>query len=132
MDTKRRGLAKLALAFSLSLAAAAPAVWAKSTVESSELATVALGELPKEAQRTHQLIYQGGPFPFEKDGTVFFNRERLLPPSARGFYREYTVPTPGSRDRGARRLVCGGPVPVRPLHCYYTSDHYASFKRVAP
>lgn len=132
MDTTRRGLVKLALALSVSLLAAAPTVWARTPVEPSELATVALGELPREAQHTYQLILRGGPFRYEKDGTVFFNRERLLPASPRGYYREYTVPTPGSRDRGARRWVCGGQVPVRPDHCYYTSDHYASFKRMVP
>lgn len=92
-------------------------------------ATVALAELPRQGQDTYRLIHQGGPFPYEKDGSVFGNRERLLPAQKRGYYREYTVKTPGSRDRGARRLVCGGP-PRTPDGCYYTSDHYASFKRV--
>jgi ribonuclease T1 len=92
-------------------------------------ATIAVAELPKQGRETYQLIRQGGPFPYEKDGSVFGNRERLLPAQKRGYYREYTVKTPGSRDRGARRLVCGGP-PRTPDGCYYTSDHYASFKRV--
>ena len=97
-----------------------------------ESATVALSELPREAQATEGLIRAGGPFPYGKDGSVFGNRERLLPANRRGFYREYTVKTPGSRDRGARRIVCGGTVPTRPESCFYTSDHYASFKRIVP
>ena len=92
--------------------------------------TVALAALPREAQTTHSLILAGGPFPYDKDGSVFGNRERLLPPKARGYYREYTVKTPGARNRGARRLVCGGKPPTNPDVCYYTDDHYASFKRV--
>lgn len=96
------------------------------------LAEVAIGDLPHEAQRTERLIRQGGPFPYEKDGTVFFNRERLLPPGRRGYYREYTVPTPGATNRGARRIVCGGQQPVKPDACYYTDDHYASFRLIAP
>lgn len=95
------------------------------------LDTVALSALPVEAQKTQRLIYAGGPFPYSKDGVVFGNRERLLPRRERGFYREYTVPTPGSRDRGARRIVCGGQRPTVPDACYYTADHYASFKRIA-
>lgn len=93
---------------------------------------VALAQLPREAQETYQLIKAGGPFPYRKDGTVFFNRERLLPIRNRGHYREYTVKTPGSRDRGARRIVCGGTPPTAPEACYYTADHYSSFRRIAP
>ncbi len=77
-----------------------------------------------------RLIYQGGPFRYDKDGTVFFNRERLLPAHPRGYYREYTVDTPGLSHRGARRIVCGGPEPKLPEACYYTADHYASFRRI--
>ncbi len=76
------------------------------------------------------LIHSGGPFPYRKDGIVFGNRERLLPERSRGFYREYTVPTPGARDRGARRIVCGGKQPRIPESCFYSADHYASFKRI--
>ena len=76
------------------------------------------------------LIEQGGPFKHEKDGVVFGNRERLLPGKPRGYYREYTVRTPGVSSRGARRIVCGGEPPAKPEACYYTEDHYASFRRV--
>lgn len=89
-------------------------------------------EVPAEVRDTERLVLSGGPFPFPKDGTTFGNRERLLPPNARGYYREYTVPTPGARNRGARRLVCGGVQPRLPDACYYTADHYASFKRLTP
>ena len=93
-------------------------------------AVVALASLPAEARHTEQLIRSGGPFPYAKDGSVFGNRERQLPRQARGYYREYTVKTPGARDRGARRIVCGGREAAAPEACYYTADHYASFKRI--
>ena len=86
-------------------------------------------ELPAQGKITYRLIRQGGPFPHEKDGIVFGNRERLLPSQRRGYYREYTVDTPGARNRGARRIVCGGPART-PVACYYTSDHYSSFRRL--
>lgn len=86
-------------------------------------------ELPPEAVETIALIRQGGPFPYRKDGTVFQNRERLLPQKPRGYYREYTVKTPGARDRGARRIVTGGDPPEI---YYYTSDHYRSFSQIEP
>ena len=76
------------------------------------------------------MIRSGGPFAHAKDGSVFGNRERALPRQARGYYREYTVKTPGARDRGARRIVCGGRETRTPNACYYTADHYASFKRI--
>ena len=91
---------------------------------------ILVSALPVQGQQVLQQIYQGGPFRYEKDGTVFGNRERLLPRQARGFYREYTVPTPGLGHRGARRIVCGGQQPKAPEACYYTADHYASFKRI--
>ena len=102
---------------------------AKGPVEG--LGSVALSVLPPEAQQTQRLILAGGPFPYAKDGVVFGNFERVLPRRERGFYREYTVPTPGARDRGARRIVCGGNPPTRPDACFYTADHYASFKHIA-
>src|SRR3569832_314241 len=92
-------------------------------------AIVKIAEQPHEGRATYELIRQGGPFPNGKDGAVFGNRERVLPSARRGFYREYTVPTPGSRDRGARRIVCGGPMKA-PHACYYTADHYASFRMI--
>lgn len=94
--------------------------------------SVALADLPEQAHTTYQLILAGGPFPYDKDGTVFGNRERLLPQEKRGYYREYTVKTPRARNRGARRIVCGGWKPTTPDACYYTGDHYNSFQRIAP
>ena len=94
---------------------------------------VAVAELPTEALDTLALIRRGGPFPYRKDGTVFGNFERRLPLQERGYYREYTVPTPGSRDRGARRIVAGagdtGDVRTSGEY-YYTDDHYRSFRRI--
>lgn len=95
-------------------------------------ATVSLAMLPAQVQQTEHLIRSGGPFPYGKDGSIFGNRERQLPRQARGHYREYTVPTPGAHDRGARRIVCGGREPQRPEACFYTDDHYASFRRLVP
>lgn len=89
-----------------------------------------LTALPPEARTTHRLITQGGPFPYSKDAAVFGNRERLLPRHERGYYREYTVRTPGAHDRGARRIICGGKPPTRPDTCFYTDDHYASFRPI--
>ena len=83
--------------------------------------------LPPEAIVTLELIERGGPFPYDRDGTTFQNRERLLPERPRGYYREYTVATPGSRDRGARRIVTGGQPPEV---YYYTDDHYRSFRQL--
>jgi len=74
-----------------------------------------------------RLIDAGGPFPHRRDGVVFQNRERRLPAQARGYYHEYTVPTPGARDRGARRIVTGGNPPAA---FYYTDDHYSTFRRI--
>ncbi|NPC55136.1 ribonuclease domain-containing protein [Caenimonas soli] len=96
---------------------------------SAVIAIIGVAELPRQGRETYELIRQGGPFPYDKDGAVFGNRERLLPPERRGFYREYTVATPGSRDRGARRIVCGGPQRA-PHACFYTADHYASFRKI--
>ena len=90
---------------------------------------VALSALPPEARDVLMRIRAGGPFRFERDGVIFGNRERALPPRRRGFYHEYTVATPGVRTRGARRIVCGG-TRERPEACYYSDDHYASFRRI--
>lgn len=92
----------------------------------ADLGTVPLSALPKEAKATLILIRAGGPFPYDKDGTAFGNRERLLPPRPRGYYREFTVPTPGARTRGARRIVAG-----QIGEYYWTADHYRSFQRIA-
>lgn len=135
----RAGLAHQVSVWALAVAlvgawvGAAPA--AARSLEAAALApadarSVALQDLPRQARDTYRLIRTGGPFPYEKDGTVFGNRERLLTRQPRGYYREYTVRTPGSRDRGARRLVCGGQRPTTPDSCYYTDDHYASFRKV--
>lgn len=99
--------------------------------DSEALPVLLLQDLPRQAKDTYALILAGGPFPYEKDGTTFHNRERLLPQQKRGYYREYTVRTPRVRHRGARRIVCGGAVPSVPDRCYYTSDHYASFSLIA-
>ncbi|SRR5664279_149442 len=96
------------------------------------LGTVPLAQLPEQARGVHHRILSGGPFRYSKDGSVFGNRERILPSERRGFYREYTVATAGARDRGARRIICGGNVPTAPAACYYTGDHYASFNRITP
>ena len=126
----RRGLVSALLVSIGSLPMSAVEAW--SLGKSSSDDAVALADLPKEARATHQLIREGGPFPYEKDGSVFGNRERILPREPRGFYREYTVPTPWARDRGARRIICGGQEVRNPDVCYYTQDHYASFRRIAP
>ena len=104
---------------------------ARQGVTTNPDASIALSSLPAQGIETYQRIHQGGPFPYEKDGVVFGNREQLLPAQKRGYYREYTVQTPGSRDRGARRIVCGGPA-TTPDACFYTADHYASFRRIVP
>jgi len=93
--------------------------------------TIAAQDLPAEARATLAQIHAGGPFPYERDGVAFGNRERLLPPRSRGYYHEYTVPTPGARNRGARRIVCGGHV-ADPSECYYSDDHYRSFRKIEP
>jgi len=86
---------------------------------------VVAAELPAQARETIALIRKGGPFPYERDGVVFGNFEKLLPAQARGYYREYTVKTPGAKNRGMRRIVAG-----RGGELYYTDDHYKSFKRI--
>jgi ribonuclease T1 len=99
------------------------ALW--QATASNAPAEVHLGQLPPEARQTLERIKRGGPFPYARDGMVFGNREGLLPARPRGYYREYTVPTPGSRDRGARRIVAG-----KPGEYWYTADHYRSFQRI--
>ena len=87
--------------------------------------TVPVSQLPPEASQTLRLIKQNGPYAYERDGAVFANRQGLLPKRSRGYYREYTVKTPGARDRGARRIVAG-----RGGEYYYSDDHYRSFSRI--
>jgi ribonuclease T1 len=96
----------------------------------SDIETIRQSDLPAQGQTVLRLIEAGGPFPHDKDGTVFGNRERQLPKHKRGYYREYTVATPGLNHRGARRIVCGGENTRAPDACYYTKDHYASFKLI--
>lgn len=96
-----------------------------TAVPFSDLDTIGLDELPPEAVDTINLILEGGPYPFSKDDGVFQNREGILPDFERGHYREYTVITPGSDDRGARRIVAGERGEI-----YYTADHYNSFREV--
>ena len=122
-------LIKLVLAIAVVFSATwTDAVQARGPVTASD--SVALAELPPEAQQTEKLVRAGGPFPYSKDGVTFGNRERLLPRRDRGYYREYTVPASGAHSRGARRIVCGGVPAVKPEVCYYTEDHYASFRRI--
>ncbi len=106
-------------------------VEAKGPVPEAQVSTIPVAALPEQGRHMVRLIYQGGPFRYDKDGSVFGNRERILPAKNRGYYREYTVRTPGERSRGARRIVCGGFIPTTPDACYYTDDHYASFRRIA-
>jgi ribonuclease T1 len=117
-----RALASAALAVLVALASpAAQAQFAPSPAA----AEIAAAELPKEARETLALVKKGGPFPYAKDGAVFGNREKRLPAQKRGYYREYTVKTPGERTRGKRRIVAG-----RQGDYWYTDDHYATFRRI--
>ncbi len=104
---------------------------AKAMATPSSSVSMSVDQLPPQGRDTYQRIRQGGPFPYEKDGVIFGNRERLLPAEKRGYYREYTVKSPGSRDRGTRRIVCGGAA-TTPDACFYTADHYASFRKIVP
>jgi len=126
----RNGIVKLALT-GLLLAGGWVVVQAKQGAATELDPGVVLSSLSAQVQESYQRIHQGGPFPYEKDGAVFGNRERILPAQKRGYYREYTVRTPGSKDRGARRIVCGGAATM-PDACFYTADHYASFRKIVP
>ena len=93
------------------------------------LDVIAVSDLPKQAQVTLLLIKRGGPFPYAQDGAIFGNYEGVLPKQKRGYYHEFTVKTPGARNRGARRIIAGGE-PVMSREYYYTDNHYATFKRI--
>ena len=133
-DRWHRASVVMMLAVSASLIGAvglyAGAVQAKGQFKLVYTDTVTVAQLPPQGRSMLTLIYQGGPFRHDKDGVVFGNRERLLPASVRAYYREYTVRTPGERSRGARRIVCGGLQPAAPETCFYTDDHYASFRKI--
>jgi ribonuclease T1 len=105
-------------------------VWGRDVLPLQQITAVQQNLLPPEAVTTLGLIHRGGPFLYAKDGVVFGNREKILPYQTRGYYREYTVPTPGARHRGAHRIVCGGFIKTQPEACFYTADHYASFNRI--
>ena len=98
----------------------------------NDFTQILASDLPREGRETLSLIRKGGPYPYAKDDTIFSNRERILPIQPRGFYHEFTVKTPRSRDRGARRIICGGKAGKQQVleTCYYTEDHYASFKQI--
>ena len=106
--------------------ASAPAVSAPATVAPADVGDVCESKLPAEAHDTLELIEQGGPYPYPQDGTVFQNREGILPDQSEGYYHEYTVETPGSDDRGAKRIVTGD----KEQEDYFTEDHYESFDLV--
>ncbi len=142
MDLKRirarignvKVVATLALALVLTASLGTFLVQARTptdqTLSGANAVSLTESGLPTQGRQVMEQIRQGGPFRFDKDGTVFGNRERLLPSQRRGFYREYTVPTPGLKHRGAKRIVCGGLQPKAPEACYYTEDHYSSFKLI--
>jgi ribonuclease T1 len=127
MPSRRIAIAAAALAAALLLAA--PVV-ARAPPTLPEIAVV---DLPVEARDTWLAIERGGPFPYDRDGVVFGNREMFLPAKPRGYYHEYTVPTLGVKGRGARRIICGGGgggADATRRICYYTDDHYQSFRRI--
>jgi ribonuclease T1 len=116
--------AVLAMLLATLVAAASPPANAQRA-PAPAASEIAIGHLPQEARATLVLVKKGGPYPYAKDGTVFANREGRLPRQKRGYYREFTVKTPGERTRGARRIVAG-----QPGEYWYTDDHYASFRRI--
>ena len=122
----RHALAGAAMAVALLIAPPSIARTAACPLDQS----IAVKNLPRQGQETLALIAAGGPFTSNRDGIAFINRERILPREKRGYYREYTVRTPGVRNRGAKRIVCGGDQ-SRADQCYYSDDHYQSFKCIA-
>jgi ribonuclease T1 len=128
---KTFGVARVQLSFALAMACCLALASTQASAYSHRSATalavqeIALSGLPQEAKETLRLIKQGGPFPYTRDGVVFGNFEKRLPKKQRGYYHEYTVKTPGVRNRGARRIVCG-----QIFECYYSDDHYETFKLI--
>ena len=122
----RHFAALAALAFAVALAP----LPAASRANPDAIPSIALASLPAEAQSVLEVIHKGGPFHYDRDGIAFGNYEQLLPAKPRGYYHEYTVRTPGTKSRGARRIICGGPTRT-PDACYYTDDHYRSFRRIS-
>ena len=127
----RRHPAAFVVAALLALAILAAATQEVGARQAAPPEIVAAAELPPEARATLERIHRGGPFPYSRDGVVFGNREHILPAQPRGYYHEYTVPTPGAGTRGARRIVCGGDV-TSVAECYYSHDHYQTFRRIRP
>ena len=115
----------ITLMFGAALPAWNAAALQAETRRATEFPMALVQDLPKEARETLALIKKGGPFPYAKDGAVFSNREKVLAKQKRGYYREYTVKTPHTHNRGARRIIAGGSGEY-----YYTDDHYASFRRI--
>ena len=129
IEFKRAVTATVVGAFAaLALLAAAPGFAATQACALNQ--SIAVRDLPKQGQDTLALINIGGPFASDRDGVPFSNRERILPKEKRGYYREYTVRTPGVKNRGARRIVCGGNERSTD-RCFYSDDHYQSFKCIA-
>ena len=113
------------VALNAAFLASSPVVASDDRVSAVAIKEIAVAVLPREGQQTLQTIKRGGPFQYERDGVAFGNYERLLPQRSRGYYHEYTVPTPGAKNRGARRIVSGGGGEY-----YYSDDHYRTFKRI--
>jgi ribonuclease T1 len=120
--TLLRALLAVLVAAAVALAAPPASAQKGPATPASEIEAT---QLPKEARDTLALVKKGGPYPYAKDGTVFGNREGRLPRQKRGYYREFTVKTPGERTRGARRIIAGPPGEY-----WYTDDHYATFRRI--
>ena len=123
--TLRAGLEGIVFALALAIAFPPEALAQKAPQPAAVIGDVALADLPVEARDTVRLIHKGGPFPYARDGITFSNREGMLPKQKRGYYREFTVKTPGDRTRGARRIVSGTAGEL-----YYSDDHYQHFRRI--
>ena len=127
MARRAQSVRSLTTAAIFAVALLSAAVGARAPAPSTQ--DIAVGDLPREAREVLAEIKADGPFRYERDGVVFGNREHQLPAQSRTYYREYTVPTPGAKNRGGRRIICGGPR-TAPNACYYTSDHYQTFRRI--